>query len=76
MIEFKHLSIVGENYFQHLRWCLYSTWIFFIMIPIALLHGLFPFFLANVPDRIMANYLKNFKERRSVTGQAERYEPK
>tara|TARA_B110000503_G_C7169827_1_gene423778 strand:+ start:1430 stop:1570 length:141 start_codon:yes stop_codon:yes gene_type:complete len=44
------------------------------MIPIALLHGIFPFFLANVPDRIMANYLKNFKERRTATGQAERYE--
>jgi hypothetical protein len=74
MIELKHLSTVNESYFQHLKWCLYSTWIFFIMIPIALLHGLFPFFLANVPDKIMANYLKNFKERRILTGQAERYE--
>lgn len=73
MIDLKHLSTVGETYWQHLQWCLYSTWIFLIMIPIALIHGFFPFLLANVPDKIMADYLANFKKRRTVTGQADRY---
>tara|TARA_Y100001980_G_C14453296_1_gene236746 strand:+ start:456 stop:584 length:129 start_codon:yes stop_codon:yes gene_type:complete len=41
------------------------------MIPIALIHGLFPFLLANVPDKIMAGYFAKFKERRIRTGQAD-----
>ena len=41
------------------------------MIPIALIHGFFPFLLANLPDRIMARYLNNFKKRRMATGQEE-----
>jgi|TARA_B100001094_G_scaffold127510_1_gene123452 hypothetical protein len=41
------------------------------MIPIALIHGLFPFLLANVPDKIMASYFAKFKERRIRTGQAD-----
>ena len=47
MIDFKHLSTVGESYTQHLQWCLYSVYIYIIMIPIALIHGLFPFLLAK-----------------------------
>jgi hypothetical protein len=39
------------------------------MIPIAIIHGLFPMLLANVPDNIMVNYLKTFKNRRVPTGQ-------
>ena len=70
--DFRHLSTVGESYWQHLYWCLYSTWIFIIMIPIALIHGFFPILLANVPDKIMARYLNNFKKRRMTTGQEER----
>tara|TARA_B100000941_G_scaffold283954_1_gene254129 strand:+ start:862 stop:1008 length:147 start_codon:yes stop_codon:yes gene_type:complete len=42
------------------------------MIPIALIHGFFPILLANVPDKIMARYLNNFKKRRMATGQEER----
>ena len=71
LIELKHLSIVGESYWKHLWWCLYSTWTYLIMIPIALIHGFFPFLLANLPDRIMARYLNNFKKRRMATGQEE-----
>ncbi len=71
MIDFKHLSTVGESYTQHLQWCLYSVYIYIIMIPIALIHGLFPFLLANVPDKIMAGYFAKFKERRIRTGQAD-----
>lgn len=74
MIDLKHLSTVGETYWQHLRWCLYSVYIYMIMIPIALIHGLFPFLLANVPDKIMADYFAKFKARRTMTGQADRYD--
>ena len=73
IIDLKHLPTVGETYWQHLHWCLYSTLIFIIMIPIALIHGFFPIVLANLPDRIMADYLRNFKKRRVATGQAEKY---
>ena len=69
LINFNHLSDVKESYWQHLHWCLYSTYIFIIMIPIAIIHGLFPMLLANVPDNIMVNYLKTFKNRRVPTGQ-------
>ena len=69
LIELKHLSIVEESYWQHLWWCLYSTYIFIIMIPLALIHGFFPFLLANVPDKVLARYLSNFKARRVRTGQ-------
>lgn len=68
---FSHLSDVGETYNQHLSWCLYSTYIYLIMIPIALIHGIFPFLLANLPDRIMHGYMQKFKARRALTGQAE-----
>ena len=71
MIDFKHLSTVGETYTRHLQWCLYSVYIYIIMIPIALIHGLFPFLLANVPDKIMASYFAKFKERRIRTGKAD-----
>jgi hypothetical protein len=73
VIDIKHLSQVGETYWQHLSWCLYSTLVFVVMIPLAILHGLFPFLFANVPDKIMISYLQNFKNRRIKTGQEERY---
>ena len=72
ILDLKHLSIVGETYWQHLHWCLYSAFIFVILIPIGLIHGFFPMLLANVPDNIMEKYVKNFKDRRIKTGQAER----
>ena len=72
LIQLNHLSTVGESYWQHLWWCLYSTFIFIIMIPLAIIHGFFPFLLANVPDKVMAKYLANFKARRVNTGQEER----
>jgi hypothetical protein len=71
VLDLKHLSIVGESYWQHLYWCLYSAFIFAILIPIGLIHGFFPMFLANVPDNIMMKYVKNFKDRRIKTGQEE-----
>ena len=72
VLDFQHLSIVGECYWKHLHWCLYSTLVYSIMIPIALIHGFFPMLLANVPDNIMAHYYKKFNDRRTTTGQAER----
>lgn len=72
IIDFDHLRNVNESYLQHLKWCLYSTYIFFIMIFLALVHGFFPFLLSNVPDRVMISYLRKFKERRISTGQEER----
>jgi len=72
-INFSHLKEVGETYWQHLSWCLYSIWTFGILIPIAFIHGLFPFLLSNVPDRILVDYNRKFKERRERTGQSERY---
>lgn len=72
LIELNHLSIVGESYWKHLHWCLYSTAIFVVMIPLALIHGLFPMLLANVPDKVMHTYLTKFKARRKLTGQADR----
>jgi hypothetical protein len=72
IIDFKHLSTVGETYWQHLNWCLYSTLVFIVMIPLAFLHGLFPFLFSNLPDKVMISYLRNFKNRRINTGQEER----
>lgn len=72
MIDFAHLKSVKETYWQHLYWCLYSTSVFIVMIPVALVHGIFPFLFANVPDRIMLKYLKAFKNRRIITGQEQR----
>jgi hypothetical protein len=72
IVDFNHLTIVDESYWQHLKWCLYSTYVFFIMIFLALIHGFFPFLLSNVPDRVMITYLRKFKERRVDTGQEER----
>jgi hypothetical protein len=71
MIEHNHLTRVGETYWQHLSWCLYSTVVFAVLIPIALIHGVFPFLLANVPDRIMTEYVRRFRARRVRTGQEE-----
>lgn len=75
-IDFNHTKNVGETYWQHLSWTLYATMIFVIMIPIAVIHGLFPFLLANVPDRIMVRFYNKFRSRRVATGQAERYPEK
>jgi hypothetical protein len=71
MIEHNHLTRVGETYWQHLSWCLYSAVVFAVLIPIALIHGVFPFLLANVPDRIMTEYVRQFRARRVRTGQEE-----
>ena len=71
ILDLKHLSTVGETYWQHLYWCLYSAFIFAILIPIGLIHGFFPVLLANVPDNIMEKYVKKFKDRRIKTGQEE-----
>jgi hypothetical protein len=71
VLDLKHLSTVGESYWQHLHWCLYSIGIFIILIPIALIHGFFPILLANVPDNIMLKYVRKFKDRRISTGQEE-----
>jgi len=72
IIDVYHLSNVGESYWQHLKWCAYSTVIFSIMLVLAIIHGIFPFLLADIPDKVMINYVKNFKLRRVVTGQEER----
>lgn len=72
MINLNHLKDVDENYWQHLRWCVYSVAIFILMIPLALIHGVFPFLLSNVPDRVMISYLRAFKNRRVITGQEKR----
>jgi len=42
------------------------------MLVLAIIHGIFPFLLADIPDKVMINYVKNFKLRRVVTGQEER----
>lgn len=72
LVDFNHLTNVGETYWQHLHWCLYSSFVLITIIPIALIHGFFPVFLANVPDKIMVRYLRKFNNRRVKTGQAER----
>lgn len=72
IIELDHLSNVGESYWQHLKWCAYSTVIFLIMTVLAIVHGIFPFLLANIPDKVMIHYVKKFKTRRVLTGQEER----
>lgn len=72
VVDFSHLRTVGETYWQHLYWCLYSVAIFAVMIFLALVHGIFPFLLANIPDLVMISYLRNFRKRRTETGQAER----
>lgn len=72
IFDFSHLNTVGETYWQHLRWCLYSTGVFVVMIFLAVAHGIFPFLFANLPDRVMISYLRNFRKRRYETGQAER----
>jgi len=72
LIDFQHLTIVGESYRKHLHWCIYSTLVYVIMIPVALIHGFFPMLLANVPDNIMAHYFKKFNNRRTITGQSEK----
>lgn len=72
ILNTKHLLQVNETYWQHLNWCLYSVFIFIIMIPLALIHGIFPFLFSNLPDKVMISYLRNFKKRRIQTGQEER----
>lgn len=72
VFDWNHTKNVGETYWQHLHWCLYSTMIFIILIPVALIHGFFPFLLPDAPDTIVIKWTRKFRERRERTGQADR----
>jgi len=73
LIDFKHTKTVGETYWQHLSWCIYATGVFVVMIVLSIVHGIFPFLLANLPDRVLTDFVNKFRARRQRTGQAERY---
>ena len=76
LIDFNHTASVGETYWQHFTWCAYATMTFVVMIFLSIVHGLFPFLLANVPDRVLVNFMNKFRSRRIRTGQADRYPEK
>lgn len=76
VIDFRHLKVVGESYWQHLSWCMYASSVFVLMIILSVIHGLFPFLLANTPDKVLVNFINKFRERRERTGQAQRYPEK
>ena len=73
MIDFDHTKKVGETYWEHAKWSLSAGLFFLLMVPIAIIHGIFPFLLAGVPDKMMLNWLRKFRERRTRTGQAEEF---
>lgn len=72
IFDWHHTKNVNEPYWKHLVWCFYAAGIYALLLPIALIHGLFPFLLPDAPDYILVNFLRKFRERREKTGQAEK----
>ena len=72
IFDWHHTKNVNEPYWRHLVWCFYAAGIYALLLPIALIHGLFPFLLPDAPDYILVNFLRKFRERREKTGQAEK----
>jgi len=70
VFDLKHLEKVSESWWTHFKWAYGSILVFIIMIFLALIHGLFPFLLANWPDRLLNWYIAKFQDRRVRTGQS------
>ena len=66
----KHLSNVGETYWQHLFWTIRAFVHLSSVAVVGLLHGIFPFLFADVPDRMVLPWVRAFLARREKTGQA------
>ena len=71
IFDINHTKKVGETYWQHFTWCMYSAKIFAILLPLAIIHGIFPFLFPNKPDEIVIKWLAHFRHRRQLTGQAD-----
>lgn len=69
-----HLSNVNETYWQHLWWTIKAFAHLSSVAIVGLLHGVFPFLFADVPDRMILPWVRAFLARREKTGQAEKRE--
>ena len=67
----KHLSQVGETYWQHLWWTVKSFFHLVFVATVGLVHGILPFIFADTPDRLALPWVKKFRARRQLTGQAD-----
>lgn len=70
VFDLSHTKNVKESYFQHFTWCMYSTVMFLIILPVGFIHGIFPFLFPEAPDALVVKWLRKFRERRQHTGQA------
>jgi hypothetical protein len=57
-LNFQHLSQVEEKYSDHFKFGFLSGLYLILLGIISCIHAIFPFFLARVPDRMFAYFLK------------------
>ena len=69
IVDLKHLEKVNESWWTHFKWAYGSVLVFIVLVALALVHGIFPFLLANWPDRLLNWYIVKFQDRRVRTGQ-------
>lgn len=70
IFDWNHTKNVKETYWEHFTWCMYSTMMFAIILPVGFIHGIFPFLLPEAPDALVVKWTRKFRERRQRTGQA------
>ena len=70
VFDCNHTKNVKETYWEHFTWCMYSSMMFAIILPVGFIHGLFPFLLPEAPDALVVKWTRKFRERRERTGQA------
>ena len=62
-INFSHLEQVEESYFTHFRFAFWAGCVLFVLSITSIIHAIFPFMFARVPDKIY-NYFKRESETR------------
>ena len=62
-INLKHLKQVEESYFTHFKFAFWAGCVLFVLSITSLIHAIFPFMFARIPDKIY-RYFQNESEKR------------
>tara|TARA_B100000683_G_scaffold45372_1_gene41875 strand:+ start:3262 stop:3510 length:249 start_codon:yes stop_codon:yes gene_type:complete len=62
-INFKHLEQVEESYFTHFKFAFWAGCVLFILSITSLIHAIFPFMFARIPDKIYRYFQKESEKR-------------
>lgn len=68
IINFSHLSEVGETYFEHLVFNLWITCSVTVLALVSLIHAVFPFLLSRWPHAISKYIFKKSLSRTMTVG--------